>query len=111
MALFTLTGGVDNFTGNANEDNTFQFTAATLQATDTVTGGATGAFIDILSLTSPGTITAAQFAGVTKVERLTLPDGTNSVTLTNAMVAGSTLANNAFQVFDGTGNDTIDGSA
>src|SRR5262249_49191599 len=98
MAVFTLTGGVDNFTGNPNPDNTFQCTAATLQATDTVTGGATGGFIDILSLTSPGTITAAQFAGVTNVERLTLPNGTNSVTLTNAMVAGSSLASDVFQV-------------
>src|SRR5262245_31788363 len=98
MAVFTLTGGVDNFTGNAGETNTFQFTSTTLQSTDTVTGGATGVFIDILSLTAPGTVTATQFAGVTDVEQLTLPDGTNSVTLTNGMVAGSSLASGFFLV-------------
>ena len=79
MAVFTLTAGVDNFTGIAGQDNTFQFTPLTLQSTDTVTGGATGVFIDILSLTAAGTITAAQFAGVTNVERLDLPDGGNTV--------------------------------
>ena len=87
MAVFVLTAAVDNFTGLAGEDNTFQFTPTTLQPTDTVTGGATGVFIDILSLTAPGTITAAQLAGVTNVERLELPNGTNNVTLTSGMVA------------------------
>src|SRR5262249_2426681 len=92
------------------EQNTFQFTPSTLQSTDTVTGGATGGFIDILSLTSPGTITAAQFAGVTNVEQLNLPDGLNAVTLTNGLVAGTSLANGFFVVLGGTGGDTIDGS-
>src|SRR5262245_10097693 len=108
MAVFVLTGGVDNFTGVGGEDNTFQFTSATLQSTDSVTGGAN---IDILSLTSPGTIIAAQFAGVTNVEQLDLPDGTNNVTLTSVLVAGISLAAGSFLVNGGSGADTIDGSA
>src|SRR5262249_61699919 len=109
MALFTLTAGVDNFTGNAGETNTFQFTASTLQSTDTVTGGATGSFIDILSLTAAGTIAASQFAGVTNIEQLNLPDGTNSVTLTNGLVAGSRLPSGFFVVIGGNGGDTRGG--
>ena len=111
MAVFTLTPGVDNLTGNAGQDNTFQVTASTLQSTDIVTGGATGSFIDTLSLTAAGTITAAQFAGVTNIEQLTLANGTNSVTLTNGLVAGTSLAGRAFVVAGGTGDDTVDGSA
>src|SRR5262245_51999883 len=110
MALFTLTAGVDNFNGTAGQDNTFQFTSSTLQSTDTVTGVAAGAFIDILSLTAAGTILGTQFAGVTNIERLVLPDGTNNITLTNGLVNGTNLAGGIFQVVGGTGGDTVDGS-
>src|SRR5262249_25375639 len=110
MAVFTLTAGVDNFTGNAGETNTFQFTASTLQSTDTITGGATGSFIDILSLTAAGTIAASQFAGVTNIEQLNLADGTNSVALTNGLVANSSVPSGFFLVIGGNGADTVDGS-
>src|SRR5262245_41159106 len=111
MATFVLTPGVDNFTGNPGETNFFEFTTGNLQATDTVTGGATGAFLDVLRLTSAGTISAAQFAGVTNVEELDLPNGANVVSLTAAMVAGSSLANGFFNVAGGTDGDNIDASA
>ena len=106
--LFTLTTGINNFTGVANDDNEFLFTSATLQSTDTITGGSTGGFIDLLALTSAGTISAAQFAGVTNVEQLDLPIGTNNITLTNGLVSGSSLG--YFVIADGTGDDTVDGS-
>src|SRR5262245_18565452 len=105
MAFFTLTGGVDHFTGIANELNTFSFTASTLQSSDTITGAGISD-PDILVLTAAGTITATQFAGVTNVDQLNLPDGTNVVTLANNLVAGSA----AFNVNGGSGGDTIDGS-
>ena len=70
MANFTLTAGIDTFTGTAGELNRFFFVPANLQPTDTITGGATGGFVDILSVTAGGTITAGQFAGVTNVEEL-----------------------------------------
>jgi hypothetical protein len=46
--VFTLTPGVDNFTGLAGDNNFFDFTSADLQSTDTITSGATGSFIDVL---------------------------------------------------------------
>ena len=52
MSNFTLTAGVDTFTGTAGQQNTFLFTPTTLQSTDTITGGATGGFIDVLSVTA-----------------------------------------------------------
>src|SRR5262245_55245081 len=111
MAVFTLTAGVDSFTGNTGEDNTFQFTSSTLQATDIVTGGATGAFVDKLVLTAAGSISAAQFALVTNVEQLVLANGPNSVTLTNGLVAGTSVAGGLVQVVGGSDVDRIDGSA
>jgi len=52
MSVFTLTSGVDTFTGSAGESNTFFFVPADLQPTDTITGGATGGFVDVLSVTA-----------------------------------------------------------
>src|SRR5262245_3743902 len=111
MAIFVLTPGVDNFTGNPGENNFFDFTTGDLQATDTTTGGATGAFIDVLRLTAPATVTAAQYAGATNIEELVLANGVgNHVTLANSMVLGTTLSSGAlFNVLGGTGNDIIDG--
>src|SRR4029077_19687128 len=86
MATFTLTAGIDNFTGTAGQDHTINLTQSTLQSNDTVTDG-TGRFTDFLTLTAAGTITAAQFAGVTNIEQLNLPGGTNNITLTNRLVA------------------------
>ena len=109
MAVFTLTPGTDNFTGLSGEDNTFNFTQLTLQPTDTITGGAAGSFIDILALTSVGTITAAQFAGVTNFEQLSL-FAPGTVTLSNGFVANSSRAGGRMLIVGSSGNDTIDGS-
>ena len=109
MSNFNLTAGTDTFTGTAGEQNTFFFTPSTLQPTDTVTGGATGGFVDVLSLTAGGTITAGQFAGVTRMEELDLSAAGNSVTLTNGLVAATSTGQ--FTVRDGGGDDVVDGSA
>src|SRR6266481_2553526 len=93
MSNFTLTAGTDTFTGTAGQLNTFFFVPVNLQPTDTITGGATGGFIDVLSVTAGGTITAGQFAGVTNVEELDLSAAGNSVTLTNGLVAGTSNGN------------------
>ena len=75
----------------AGDYNVFQFTPSTLQATDTVTGAATGGFFDVMVATASGTIAAAQFTGVTNIEQLFLSTGGNNVTLTNGLVAGSSI--------------------
>ncbi len=107
--FFTLTPGIDNFTGLADDFNLFQFTPSTLQSTDTITGGASGSFLDILVATAGGTIASSQFQGVTLVEQLNLSSGGNNVTLTNSLVAGSSVG--YFAVVDGGGNDTVDATA
>ena len=56
-----------------------------------------------------GTIGAAQFAGVTNIEQLFLSSGGNNVTLTNGLVAGTSIG--VFAVIDGGGSDVIDASA
>jgi hypothetical protein len=106
--FFTLTPGTDNFTGLSGDYNEFHFTPSTLQSTDTITGGAAGSFLDILVATAGGTISSAQFSGVSLVEQLNLSDGGNDVTLRNSMVAGSSAG--YFAVVDGGGNDTVDAS-
>ena len=107
--FFTLTPGTDNVTGLAGDYNEFLFTPSTLQSTDTITGGATGAFLDILVATAGGTIASSQFQHVTLVEQLNLSSGGNNVTLSNSLVAGS--SNSYFAVVDGGGSDVVDGSA
>jgi VCBS repeat-containing protein len=105
MATFTLTPGTDNFTGIGTENNTFNAAAGTLQSTDVITGGS-GSFIDVFALTSGGTVTTAQFSGVTGMEVLTL-GATANVTLTNGLVGNSP---GLFEVDGSSGSDTIDGS-
>src|ERR1700712_1664988 len=102
MSNFTLTSGVDTFTGIPGQRNNFFFVPADLQPTDTITGGATGGFVDVLAVTAGGTITASQFAGVTNVEELDLSASGNSVALTNGLVAGSSTGQ--FTVLDGGGD-------
>src|SRR3954467_5601545 len=85
--FFNLTPGTDNFTGLPGDYNAFQLDAATLQSTDTVTGGATGSFYDVILVTAAGTITASQFAGVTNMEQLNLSSGGGNITLSNGLVA------------------------
>ena len=108
MATFTLTSSVDHFTGNSGENNTFIFTPSTLQSSDTITGIVGGSFIDVLQITDGGTITSDQFSGVTNVDELFLSTSGNNVTLTNGLVAGA--SGGTFSIFDGGGNDVVDGS-
>src|SRR6266850_983953 len=108
MSVFTLTSSADNFTGNAGETNTVFFTPTTLQSVDIITGGATGSFFDILTITAAGTFAASQFAGVTNFELLNLSSAGNNVALTNGLVAGSSTG--IFAVVGGSGNDAVDAS-
>jgi hypothetical protein len=107
--FYSLTSGLDNFTGLSDDYDAFQLTPATLQSTDTITGGAAGSFIDLIIVTQAGTISGSQFSGVSKIEQLNLTSGGNNVTLTDGLVAGTGIG--YFAVVDGGGSDTIDASA
>jgi VCBS repeat-containing protein len=89
MARFVLTAAANTFAGQPGQFNLFYFTPSTLQAADVITGGATGTFLDEGILTAGGTVSAAQFGGVSGLEELDLSSGGNSVTLPDALVAGS----------------------
>src|ERR1043165_3591215 len=109
MAIARLTSGVDNFSGQQNENNVFLATPGTLNSTDTITGTQSATFADTLVLTAGGAITAAQFGGVTNIEALQLSDSGNTATLTNGLVAGAARA--TFAVVGGGGNDAVDASS
>jgi VCBS repeat-containing protein len=108
MSVFTLTPGVDNFTGTSGETNTAFLTPSTLQDTDTITGQFAGPFFDILTITAGGTIAAAQFAGVRRFELINLASAGNSVALTSQLVAESSAG--IFSVVGDAGNDTVNAS-
>jgi hypothetical protein len=101
--FFTLTTGFDNFNGISGDTNLYDFTPATLQSTDILTGASgIGGSGDVMRLQVAGTITASQFTGVTNMDELDLPNGTNNITPTT----GSGLG----RIVGGTGDDTVDGS-
>ncbi|MEJ0075786.1 MAG: hypothetical protein WDO17_10115 [Alphaproteobacteria bacterium] len=108
MSIVRLTTGNDQFSGQPGENNVFLATPDALQAVDTIAGIQTSAFYDVLALTSAGTVTAGQFAGVSAIEVLLLSDGGNTVTLSNSLVAGTSW--NVFAVVAGAGNDQVDAS-
>ena len=83
MSIFSLpVVGPDPIFGVPGQDNIFYFTPATLQPTDVVVGVVGGAFKDVMDMTVAGTVTAGQFVGVSQMEALVLPNGTNSITIT-----------------------------
>ena len=97
--------GNDTFIGGAGGD-VFRFGAPNLTGADTVTGGAGS---DTLVFTTAGTITAAQLAGVSGIERIQLANGTNSVVLSAALPASAEAQ--LLRVLGGSGDDTINGAA
>ncbi len=103
----TAGAGSDTLRGGTGND-AFRFSAADLTAADTVVGGG-GAGIDAINFQTAGTVTAASLAGVLGIERLALAVGTNSVTLTDALV--STANGAAMTIYTNSGDDTVDGSA
>jgi Ca2+-binding RTX toxin-like protein len=101
---FFGSGGADTFTGG-NGNDSFSFAVADLTSADTVVGGAG---VDLLRFDSGGTVLTSAFTNVSGLEALALNNAGNNVTLTNALVAGTSVG--FFSVFDGAGNDTVDAS-
>ena len=73
MANFTLTAGADTVVGGAADDTVYA-TAATLNAGDSLTGGAG---TDVLALVGSGTFRVDQLANFTGFERITLDNATS----------------------------------
>ena len=71
---FTLTAGADTVVGGAADDTVYA-TAATLNAGDSLTGGAG---TDVLALVGSGTFRVDQLASFTGFERIRLDNATNS---------------------------------
>jgi hypothetical protein len=107
-SVFTLTINPDTFGGLPGDDNFFDFTQATLQSVDNITGNAAGSFIDIMRMTASGTVVANQFLLVSNIEELHLATAGSNLTLSNNAIAGSSRG--YFVVRDGAGDDTADGS-
>jgi Ca2+-binding RTX toxin-like protein len=99
---FLAGGGADSFTGGGGNDS-FSFAVVDLTAADTVVGGAGSGK---LVLTTAGTVSAASLANVSGLEALVLNPGGNNVTLTDGMVAGTSVG--YFTVHGGAGDDTVD---
>ncbi|HEU0083486.1 MAG TPA: type I secretion C-terminal target domain-containing protein, partial [Bradyrhizobium sp.] len=74
MASFTLTTNADTFVGDAADD-TVNGTAATLNATDSLTGDGG---LDTLALTGSGSFRVDQLTTFTGFERITLDNATTS---------------------------------
>jgi Ca2+-binding RTX toxin-like protein len=101
------TDGKLKLSGGAGSD-TIKLNAANFLG-DNVAGG-TGAAIDKLILTTAATLTAANLTShMSHVEQLSLAAATNSVALSDAVIA-STDDNRLLTVFGNSGNDTIDAS-
>ncbi|RJF88872.1 hypothetical protein D3874_19385 [Oleomonas cavernae] len=101
----TLGTGTDTATGGAAAD-TFRITAAGLTAADTINGGGNN---DTLFFTTAASIlSSAVFAGLTSIEQFSLAAGTNTITLSDALV--NATDKDSLIVSGGTGNDTVDAS-
>jgi hypothetical protein len=74
MANLSLTADADTVVGGAADDTVYA-TAATLNAGDSLTGGAG---TDVLALIGSGTFRVDQLASFTGFERITLDNATNS---------------------------------
>ncbi|WP_439817466.1 calcium-binding protein [Zavarzinia sp. CC-PAN008] len=106
MVTFTGTAGADTFVGGPGAD-LVRVAPADLGPLDMLAGGLGG--IDVLQLTAAGTIGTAALAGVSGFERIQLANGSNSLTLTAALVASA--EGGVLGIAGGTGNDLVDARA
>jgi|GEM_PF-3998709 len=108
MAVWRLNQGADQLSGQPGEDNLYFACPTELNPQDTVFGTNSSLFFDILILTCPGPVTAAQLAGLTGFELIQYHPSGNSVALSNQFVVGTSW--DIFSVIGGGGNDTADAS-
>jgi len=104
----TTAGNHIAFLGGAGAD-TLTFSPSNFNSTDSFNGGSDSS-IDTLAFASPGTIDASVFANISHVEAIRLANGTNSISIPDALV-GSADDGHELTIHGGTGNDTVDASA
>ncbi|HEY1707618.1 MAG TPA: bluetail domain-containing putative surface protein [Rhizomicrobium sp.] len=97
-------GGSDVVAGGKGSE-TFLLAPGDLDNSDVLNGGK-GTAIDRLVFDMAGTVASSAFAHVSHIEELVLANGTNAITLTDAMV-GSADDNHVLTVIGGTGDDTV----
>lgn len=103
--VFSSGGGNDTLNGGDGNDR-FNISASNLTSSDIITGGA-GA--DTLVFSSAGTITSSALSNVSGIDTITLSNGTNSLTLTDAIIASGT--GSVVSITGGTGADSVDATA
>jgi len=108
MAVWRFNQGADQLSGQPGEHNLYFACPTELNPQDTVFGTNSSLFFDILILTCPGPVTAAQLAGLTGFEMIQYHPSGNSVALSNQFVADTSWG--IFAVLGGGGNDTADSS-
>ncbi|WP_439815494.1 beta strand repeat-containing protein [Zavarzinia sp. CC-PAN008] len=96
--------GNDTLIGGAGAD-LFRVTTTSLTSADTINGGAG---LDRLLFQNVGTISSAMLSNVRGVDLILLSNGSNNLTLNNAMVGASD--NDVVSVLGGTGNDVVNGA-
>ena len=104
---FDMTASGAKLVVGGSGSDTFKFTAAGLTRATTVQGGG-GTGVHTLDFTTAGTISASQLFHVSGIEQIDLANGTNSIALTDALVASASQA--ALTLWCGSGADTIDAS-
>ena len=93
MANFTGTSGADTFVGTSAEADFFSYAVADLDAAgNDIVNGLDGSFVDVLTLTTAGVITATMLNNVTRIEEVRLT-GISTLNLSAAFInsAGATL--------------------
>jgi hypothetical protein len=104
---FDMTASGAKLVVGGSGGDTFIFTAAGLTHATTVEGGG-GTGVDTLKFSTAGTITASELFHVSGIEQIDLANGTNSIALTDALVASANGA--SLTVSCGSGGDTINAS-
>ena len=97
--------GADTLLGGAS-NNTFRFAASDLTNLDSVVGGAGN---DRIEFTTAGVIGTTAFTRVSGVETIVLANGSNDLTLRNAMIASAD--GQIVKVIGGTGSDKVTGGS
>ena len=104
--LAVLGAGSDVALGGLAPD-VFRFNAGELDELDLIVGGG-GASPDTLTFLTPVTVTAGDLANVRGMERVTLAQGANRLTLTDALATSA--YNQYLTIYGHVGNDVIDGT-